>query len=67
MLRERDKNSSIGLKTSYFPLIPLPSFIGQFAIENVVTEQSAIGQLNKPITFKVVVTCVRARFCVFGT
>ena len=30
--------------------------MGQF-----VTGQSVIGQFNKPITFKVVVTCVRAR------
>ena len=48
----------IGLKNSHFPLIHLQVVIGQFVI----------GQFNKTITSKVVVTCVRAcvRFCDFG-
>ena len=41
-------------------------FIGQFHIKKFIIEQFVIGQLNTPITSKVVVTCVRARFGVFG-
>ena len=62
-------------KKSFFPLFHLPSCYhnnlaknklsgGQFVFEQFVIGQSKL-QLNRPITFKVMVTCVRGRLSAF--